>query len=46
MEEKDEVKFEEYDIEFSEEELENMSSEELKECKEIIDAINRDLEEE
>ena len=44
MEEKDKVRFEDYDIEFSEEELENMSDEELKECKKIIEDIKNQLE--
>lgn len=37
--EKDIIKFEEYDIEFSEEEFENLSSYELEECAKIIEKI-------
>lgn len=43
MEEKNKVRFEEYDIEFSEEEFEYMSNEELEKCKEIIENIKNNL---
>ena len=44
MEEKDKIDFEEYDIEFSEEDFENLSNEELKECKRIIKEMKEELE--
>lgn len=42
---KSKIKFKEYDIEFDEEDFENLSNEELKECKEIIEDIKKLLEE-
>jgi len=44
MEDKEKVKFEEYDLEFSEEDLDNLSEDELKECKKIIQDIKKKLE--
>lgn len=41
---KSKIKFKEYDIEFDEEDFENLSNEELKECKEIIEDIKKLLE--
>lgn len=45
MEKKDKVRFEEYDLEFSEENFENLSNKELEECKKIIREIEKKLEE-
>lgn len=42
---KSKIKFKEYDIEFDEEDFENLSNEELKECKEIIEDIKKLLKE-
>ena len=42
MEEK--IDFEEYNIEFSEKDFENLSNEELKECKKIIKEMKKELE--
>ena len=44
MEEKDKVRFEEYGIEFNEKEFDNISNEELEECKKTIDKIKKILE--
>lgn len=43
MEEKRKIKFEDYDIEFSEEDFDNMSIEELKECKKMIEEMKEEL---
>lgn len=43
MEEKRKIEFEDYDIEFSEDEFDNMSVEELKECKNMIEKMKEDL---
>lgn len=43
MEEKRKIEFEDYDIEFSEDEFDNMSVEELKECKKMIEKMKEDL---
>lgn len=45
MEEKNKVRFEEYGIEFKEDELEDLSNEELKKCKKIIEEMKKKLEE-
>lgn len=45
MSKKEEVKFEEYDIEFNEHDFDNLQNEELKECKKIIEDIKKKLEE-
>lgn len=39
MEDKNKIKFEEYDIEFDKNEFENMSKKDLKECDEILKKI-------
>lgn len=44
METEDKIRFEEYDIEFSEDDFENLSDEELEECKKIIEDIKRQLD--
>ena len=43
MEEKRKIKFEDYDIEFSEEDFDDMSIEELKECKRMIEEMKEEL---
>ena len=45
MEGKNKVNFEEYDIDFDEKEFDNLSNEELEECKEIIEDIKKKLDE-
>ncbi len=45
MEDKDKVRFEEYDIEFNEKDFDNLSDKELKECKKLIEDIKKNLEE-
>lgn len=41
----DKVKFEEYGLEFGDSDFENMSVEEMQECKDIISDIKKLLEE-
>jgi hypothetical protein len=43
MNKKNEVNFEEYDTNFKEEEFDNLSNEELKECKKKLTEINKIL---
>lgn len=43
MEEKRKIKFEDYDIEFSEDDFDDMSIEELKECKKMIEEMKEEL---
>lgn len=43
MEDENKVVFEEYDIEFNKEDFDNLSSEELKQCKEIIKEIEKEI---
>lgn len=45
MEQKNKIRFEEYEIEFREDELEELSNEELKKCKKIIEEIKNNIEE-
>lgn len=45
MEDEDKINFEEYGIEFSKKEFANLSKEELKECKKIVEKIKKVLEE-
>lgn len=42
---KSKIEFKEYGIEIDEKDFENLSNEELKECKEIIEDIKKLLEE-
>lgn len=43
MEEKHKIEFEDYDIEFSEDDFDDMSIEELKECKKLIEEMKEEL---
>lgn len=43
MIEKDKVKFEEFGIEFDEKEFDNLSNDELKKCKKIVEEIKQEL---
>ncbi len=43
MDEKDKVKFEELNMEFDEKEFDDLSNEELEECKKIIEEIKQEL---
>lgn len=45
MASKSKIVFKDYDIELDEKDFENLSNEELEECKEIIDDIKKFLEE-
>ena len=45
MDEKNKVRFEEYGIEFKEDDFEDLSNEELKKCKKIIEDIKKSIEE-
>lgn len=43
MEEKLKIKFEDYDMEFCEDEFDNMPTEELEKCRKIIEQIKESI---